>query len=67
VQREANKVAGKLVNEGVSSQEEDFPFNSHNLPTPTLLLQCIEIALRDFPLPDGVTVGTHVPREVNAP
>jgi hypothetical protein len=67
VRREANKVVDKLANEGVSSQEEDIMIDAHHLLTPPLLLQCIEITLRDCPLPDGVTTGTHAPREVNTP
>jgi hypothetical protein len=34
VRREENKVANKLANEGVSSQEEDILIEAHHHPTP---------------------------------
>jgi ribonuclease HI len=67
VRREENKVVDKLANEGVSSQAEDILIEAHQLPTPLLLLHCMEIALRDCPPPDGVTTGEHACWEVNNP
>jgi hypothetical protein len=46
---DANKVADRLANEGVSSQEEDILIDGQILPAPPLLLQCLEIAHRDCP------------------
>jgi hypothetical protein len=58
-------VVDKLVNEGVSSQVEDILIEAQQLPTPPLLLHCMEIALRDCPPLDGVTTDEHACWAVN--
>jgi ribonuclease HI len=67
VQQEANKVVDKLANQGVSSQAKDILIEAQQLPTPPLLLHCIEIALRDCPPPDGVKTDEHACWAVNNP
>jgi hypothetical protein len=57
-------VVDKLANEVVSSQAEDILIEAQKLPTPLLLLHCMEIALRDCPPPDGVKNDEHACWEV---
>jgi hypothetical protein len=65
--REANKVADKLVNEGVSSPVGDILIKAHQSPTPPLLLHCMEFHSETLLPLDGVTYRHDKNLEVNTP
>jgi len=59
MKREANKFVDHLDNEGFISKEEKIQMDVQISPTPSLLLQCMEISQRNFPPPDGVPHSQH--------
>jgi len=55
VRREANRIADKLTNEGVSLSGEDLCFKASHSPTLAILKQCQELAILDCTTPNGMT------------
>jgi len=65
IRREANEIADKLANEGVSLSGDDLSIDARLLPAPPLLTQCFDLAQWDYSSLDGVPLP-HATQSLNA-